>query len=170
MLHSNNAFMQRRSATPLITLFKIVKDYLPEGKGNLPKDLGEITTRDKGFAVYTDPDFLSEIAAYCLEAKCYYDLALQCLKEYITVLTYFKEFNQSVDLAVTKRRVVIQLARCLTNVGALEPARKFLQEVETTVRKEYVEKKASGNKEASQQYEMFVAAKAELDVAVKNKK
>lgn len=38
------------------------------------------------------------------------------------------------------------------------------------MRKEYVEKKSSGNKEASQQYEMFVAVKAELDVAVKNKK
>lgn len=170
MLHGDTAFMQRRSATPLITLFKIVKDYLPEGKGSLPKDISDIATRDRSFAVYSDPSFLTEIAGFCLEAKCFHDLALQCLKEYITVLTYFKEFNQEVDLVVTKRRVILQLARCLTNVGALEQARKFLQEVDLTVKKEYIEKKASGNKEASQQYEMYVAAKAELDVAVKNTK
>ena len=168
IIHGDTVYAQRRSATPLITLLKIVKEYLPEGKGNLPQDLSEITTRDKGFAVYSDPHFLSEIAGFCLDAKCYYDLALQCLKEYITALTYFKEFNQKVDLVLTKRRVILQLSRCLPNVGASDKARKFLEEVETIVRKEYIEKK--GNPETKIQYEMFVTAKADLDDFLKNNK
>jgi len=53
-------------------------------------------------------------------------------------------------------------------VGEPEKARKFLEEVETVVRKEYIEKK--GNPETKIQYEMFVAAKAELDVYLKNNK
>ena len=168
VIHGDTVYLQRRSATPLITLFKIVKEYLPEGKGQLPQDLSEITTKDKGFAVYSDPHFLFELAGFCLDAKCYYDLALQCLKEYITALTYFKEFNQTVDLVLTKRRVIISLSRCLTSLGALETARKFLEEVENIVRKDYIEKK--GNQETKVQYEMFVTAKAELDVALKNNK
>ena len=84
--------LKRRSLTPLITVVKIVQELNPSER-RIPQDASEVTTKDVGFSVQSNPDYLLEIAKICLDSKCYQDLALQCLKEYISILNYYKEFN-----------------------------------------------------------------------------
>jgi hypothetical protein len=62
--------LQRRSLTPLITVVKVVQELNP-GERRIPYDVSDITTKDVGFSVSSNPDFLLEIAQICLEGKCY---------------------------------------------------------------------------------------------------
>ena len=111
---------------------------MPDEK-KIPADASDITTKDTGFSVHSSPDYLLEIAKICLEAKCFQDLALQCLNEYISILTYYKEFpgqsaekilaqNQKpqIDLVNTRKLVIIMMARCLTAIGSLNKSKVYL--------------------------------------------
>lgn len=130
----------------MVTILKIIQEYLPEGKerAKVPADLGEFKTLDKRFSVHSNPGFLMEVAAICIEARCYYDLAVTCLKDYITSLTYYKEFNRNVDLALEKKKVIIMLTRCLTHLDDVPMAQRFFDEVEVSARQDYLQRKTNG--------------------------
>lgn len=49
--------LKRRSPTPLITVVKVVQELNPTER-RIPQDASDITTKDQGFSVYSNPDYL----------------------------------------------------------------------------------------------------------------
>jgi len=175
LLKDDFAYASRRSVTPLITLLKVVTEYLPENTVKVPADLSDLKILDKGFSVYSDPEYLCDVALFCLEAKCFYDLALQCLKDYITILTYFKEFNQTVDMGSTRKKVILMMCRCLLQLPSIgldsaQTAKKFFEEVETSIRQDYMNRTPNASSQVKSNFDMLVLAKTEIELAERARK
>ena len=95
--------------------------------------------RDTGFSVYSDPKFLYLIGRFCVQANVYIDLAIQCLRDYLVIMGYYKNFLGQSTYEQIRQKVIIQLAQALLNFGQLVEAEKLLNSVARKVKEDFDE-------------------------------
>eukprot|EP00352_Strombidinopsis_acuminata_P003844 CAMPEP_0176398604 /NCGR_PEP_ID=MMETSP0126-20121128/46054_1 /TAXON_ID=141414 ORGANISM="Strombidinopsis acuminatum, Strain SPMC142" /NCGR_SAMPLE_ID=MMETSP0126 /ASSEMBLY_ACC=CAM_ASM_000229 /LENGTH=77 /DNA_ID=CAMNT_0017773607 /DNA_START=560 /DNA_END=789 /DNA_ORIENTATION=+ len=70
----------------------------------------EAMMQDTKFCVYSDPTFLYVLGKACIQNKCYIDLALQSLQDYVMIAFYFRAFIGEEKYQRMRIKAILQIA------------------------------------------------------------